>query len=343
MSEIVEQPSSPTRGSAEHAQKPNDLKGEHLHALLLKLRARSSGMLPPYAGQMAHASLLHWIAEVDPTCSALLHEPNTRRPFTCSSLWSPNALKPIALQKKHDRIILLPQHLYWLRLTILTEHLFQTFINRFFQTPSSLPEDTSRGPGFPLLRLGSILFEVLDIDGEPMAREQKQVPQWNGHTTYGELVEYAQHLDLRQARNRQIGLEFCSPTAFSNGQRLGGKQMWLFPDPERVFDSLARSWNHWAPASLILDLQELQAYIHEWVTVTSYQIETQTVHFDRVTQEGFVGRCIYILQEKPNHQVENLETRLTPAQSLHLLSRYALYAGVGYKTTMGMGQVRPLL
>jgi len=349
MSETLEPSLHLQAGTSSRDQRQE--KGEHLYALLIKLRAQSSGTLLPHAGQLAHAALLHWFAQVDPMFATHLHEPNQRRPFTCSSLWFPGSQKPISspiLSRLHHPIAILPQHLYWLRVTLLTEHLFQTFLARFFQKVVPNAGEIDSGPGLPILRLGEVPFDVVEVTTTPVGADQDQVLLWSRHTTYSQLVEQARVLDGKKSTIQHIGLEFCSPTAFSNGQHAGGKQMWLFPDPQRVFDSLARSWNHWAPSQFVLDLQAIQTYVRDWVAVTEYDLQTHVIHFDRATQTGFTGRCIYTLLEMNAvgkcHAPPSLAVgaALTPAQALYLLSIFAFFAGVGYKTTMGMGQTRCL-
>ena len=51
-------------------------------------------------------------------------------------------------------------------------------------------------------------------------------------------------------------------------------------------------------------------------------------------QLGFVGACEFL----PHRGVPADVVRV-----LHLLAAFAFFAGVGYKTTMGMGQVRQVL
>jgi len=53
------------------------------------------------------------------------------------------------------------------------------------------------------------------------------------------------------------------------------------------------------------------------------------LHFPNYTQKGFVGTCGY-----------RIPARSDIAALLTTLAAFALYAGAGYKTTMGMGQVR---
>lgn len=347
MNKAINQIVTTPEGSPGNGQGQESFKGEHLYALMLKLRALSGGELLPHSGQLAHAALLHWFAEVDAAFATRLHEPNLRRPFTCSSLWFTDGGESAGRQQAHRRLVIRPDHTYWLRFTLLTESLFQTFMTRFFQMASPTPT-LQVGSGLPKIRLGNAHFDVVEAMTAPSVREKRGMLNWSSHATYSDLVERAQSLDATKGDVREIELEFRSPTAFSNGQRGGGKQMHLFPDLDRVFDSLARSWNTWTPAVYAIDVQALLAYMHEWVTIASYDLHTQTAHFDRTTQSGFMGRCVYVLLEagqasrRSSRQAVEVGAGLSPVQTLHLLSEFAFYAGVGYKTAMGMGQTRCL-
>lgn len=337
-------------------------KGSHLYALMLKLRPRATGEVLPNAGQQAHAALLAWLAAVDPELATRLHEPNSDRPFTCSSLWFPDVRQVALAQRENRRLPVLPTHVYWLRLTLLTDQLFRTLTRRFLQ-PAVATFSPDGALGLPALRLGSVHFDVAELVAmDPPADAGRGQPlSWAGYTTYEELVAHTRALDLTAPQARTLGLEFRSPAAFSDGQQPWGKRMHLFPDADRVFDRLARVWNAWAPAELALDVLAVREYARDWVVVSAHALETRTLHFDRHAQVGFVGRCTYELMDLPRAadrppasvgqaeagQVETVVARtvgaaLKPARALHLLAAFAFYAGIGQKTTMGMGQARPL-
>lgn len=346
-----------------------ELPQQHLYALMLKLRPQRAGDLLPNAGHLAHAALLHWFAQVDPSLSARLHEPNAGRPFTCSSLWFPNEHEVALAQRENRRLPILPSQVYWLRLTLLRDELFQTLTTRFFQ-PVARPIGVAGHPrlDLPSLRLGGMTFEISALVALPPDTEGQRPGSisWAGYSSYEQLVEQARRLDPASSAAQQLGLEFRSPTAFSDGQMAWGKRMHLFPDPDRVFDRLARVWNEWAPAALALDVLALQAYTREWVAVAHHDLETRLFHFDRYSQVGFTGQCLYRLMDvrpraragkvvpketgqraaaMPGDCIEPPATvgaGLAPAQVLHLLAEFAFYAGVGQKTAMGMGQTRPL-
>jgi CRISPR-associated endoribonuclease Cas6 len=342
---------------------------QHLYALMLKLRPQSAGNLLPNAGHLAHAALLHWFAQVDPALSAWLHEPHAKRPFTCSSLWFPNEREVALAQRENRRLPIVPGQVYWLRLTLLRDTLFETLTTRFFQ-PVARPasEQGQRGLDLPSMRLGGMSFEISELVALPRDAGDQHPGSisWAGYSSYERLVEQARSLDLASPAAQQIGLEFRSPTAFSDGQTAWGKRMHLFPDADRVFDRLARVWNEWAPASLALDAQAIQSYTRAWVAVAYHALETRLFHFDRYAQVGFTGQCIYRLMDvRPRARTGKAALQatgqpdgtlpggsklppgsvgagLTPAQALHLLAAFAFYAGAGQKTAMGMGQARPL-
>ncbi len=120
-----------------------------------------------------------------------------------------------------------------------------------------------------------------------------------------------------------ITMRFLSPTAFSMGDRT----FKLFPDPTWVWGSLVRDWNRYAPACFQVDKTFIQEAAATTICVASCQeLHTETVRYASYVQKGFLGTCSYTLQD------------LVSAPYLTALAAVAPYAGVGYKTTMGMGQ-----
>lgn len=324
---------------------PKSVKGEYMYAMLLKLRARTPGTLVPYSGQLAHAALLHWFAEVEPALAIRLHEPNQRRPFTCATLWSDQIQKMLSSQQPYRPHLIQPGQTCWLRFTLLSEQLFQTFMARFFQssTISSSSHSIGNGPGLPTLRLGDIYFDVVEVLTQSSSTDNEPIYSWCGHSSYRALVEKVRTHNQPSGEKQTLRMHFASPTAFGRGQRAGGKHLLLFPEPERLFDTLAHVWNAWAPDDLALDIQVLSSYIYDWVTVSDYQLYTRKMTFDTSPQEGFLGYCIYRFLETMTRtagQSLNVGANLTCRQVLCLLGQFAFYAGIGYKTTMGMGQAR---
>lgn len=140
---------------------------------------------------------------------------------------------------------------------------------------------------------------------------------WAGRTTWQELA--------RLPTRSLLPLIFASPTAFN----MSGNYFALVPEPPFVWESLLRTWNRYAPAHLVREKQVLRDVLMWGITVTDCDLSTHTLHFPTYTQKGFTGTCTYALQEEDEQTA-----------CLAQLAAFARFAGVGYKTTMGMGQVR---
>lgn len=145
---------------------------------------------------------------------------------------------------------------------------------------------------------------------------------WAGQGDYTAMLQ--RHLLNPGPLQRRIHLEFASPTTFHSG----GKNVPL-PLPALVFGSLLERWEAFSPAALSPDLRR---YAEEMVAVARYQLRTRILPFkDGALQVGFVGQAVFLALNSDRYWVG----------SLHLLAEYAFFAGVGYQTTMGMGQARP--
>ncbi len=133
-----------------------------------------------------------------------------------------------------------------------------------------------------------------------------------------------QSLDTLPAQ-RTITLYFSTATAFSLSER----QFGLFPEPPLIWESLLRSWNRYAPETMRMEKQAIREAFSNQIAVTACALRTAFLHFPTSIQKGFTGQCTYQLLAP-----EPLAARLTT------LAAFAKYSGIGYKTTMGMGQVQ---
>jgi len=134
-------------------------------------------------------------------------------------------------------------------------------------------------------------------------------------------VTYADLLD-RASRGGQIELDFLSPTLF----RRSGESL-VLPRPELVFGSLLRTWNAFSP----LQLPPYEAADLSTLMISHHRIHTRMVDFGSYRLLGFMGRVRYLIPPDTPTQFR---------QVLNCLADYALFAGVGYRTTMGMGLCR---
>jgi CRISPR-associated endoribonuclease Cas6 len=271
-----------------------------LYSIILKLTPTCEVTIGATVGHQAHAAFLRTVRESDPALAEVLHLPNLpTRPFTVSPL--------LGVSRARDgEVRLSPEQDYFLRFTVLYPPIFERFMARFLH-----------GDGRPAIRLGRARFQLSQVLNTPGSHP------WAGYATWAQLVAEA-------CPEPEIELEFTSPTAFGFGQQEWGKKIVVLPEPTLVFGNLAKSWNDLAPPPLQLDRNALRAYVEQHAVVKRMEnVSTQMLRFSRSPQVGFVGRIAYGLMGDND-----------PARcQLNALADYAFYAGVGIKTTMGMGQV----
>jgi len=272
-----------------------------LYSIVVTLTPTHETVVRQTMGDQAHAAFLRTVRESDPALAEVLHMPNMPiRPFTVSPLRG-------TPQPRDGRIRLSPEETYWLRFTALYQPIFERFMARFLH-----------GEGRPVIRLGRAVLLIKEILATPGSHP------WAGYSSWAQIASQAQP-------EPEITLDFTSPTAFGFGQKDWGKKVVVLPEPNLVFGSLARSWNRLAPPPLQMDQKALMAYVDEHVVVKQVcGLETQMLRFRSSPQVGFVGQVAYGLMADDE----------AIRRQLNALADFAFYAGVGYHTTMGMGQCR---
>lgn len=121
---------------------------------------------------------------------------------------------------------------------------------------------------------------------------------------------------------RQITLEAISPTCVRRIRR-----EWVLPTPAVVFDSLLRSWNVFGTPKFDGALTRL---VEADVNVDWFRLHTERFRLGEAPIKGWLGKVTYRVF------AEDRALRVL----LNALADFAVYAGVGYKTTQGLGQVR---
>ncbi len=304
-----------------------------LYAFVLKLRPLERGILRPFSGDLAHAALLEWMKSASPEIADWLHDGNQRRLFTCSSLQFPIPLHKLHNAERENRYLMIgPEKTYLLRITLLREELFPLFCDSLLHF--NFEKANSRQP--PFMQLGRQSFLL-----EEVISETNNSSSWVGSKSFSELVEQSTRQDLEAIK--KVTMEFASLTTFNRigtGAVKYGNYYASLPLPQYVFTGLARRWQEVAPGKLasIVQQEVVQRYIEEeGVIIENYNLKTHQISFATHTQSGFVGKCTYHLRGSDNlREVKSL----SPRQQILLLATFAFYCGVGYKTTMGMGQVR---
>lgn len=281
-----------------------------LLSLVVAFTVQREERLPRDTGRAAHACFFQLLQELDPQLAETLHSsPDDQgRPFTVSSLLGG---EPVPKDPMGQRLI--PGHCYALRFTSLDEELSQVLVKL-----SECQEHTVR-----LLNAQLALADVaLSPDEHP----------WAQSTSYQELWQQWQTNASNETVPDRIRFEFSSPTVFN----LGGAKVAL-PIPALIFEGLRRRWNRHAPQPLA-PFEQLERR----VATLNYEIHCQLIDlgWQNPSEQrksgpmaGFTGWCEFGI----THEAEPELMR-----DLNLLADFAFYAGVGYKTTMGLGQVRAI-
>ena len=254
-------------------------------------------------GAAVHAAFFDWLRTLDPEYATRLHDDTGTKPFTISLLHAGTG-DPTTTPSATGQIALTPDAAYWLRITALEPRLGM-LLHRLFRSPP--PHIT-------------LLGQVLSITGLTVSPD---VHQWAQVSTYDELHAAA----LRQpvARIPKIRLRFVSPTTF----RANGQSQPL-PLPDLVWGSLVARWNAFNTQPLPADVG---AFVRQAVSISAYDMRTEMVAMEGSRREAkwvcFRGWCEYSATSDDPDMIGWWRT----------LADYAFFAGVGYKTTMGFGQV----
>lgn len=142
----------------------------------------------------------------------------------------------------------------------------------------------------------------------------------SGRTTYEALA--AAQLLQPGSPPRRVSLAFHSPTSFqSRGMHVP------VPLPNLVFGSLVDRWNAFSPVTLS---PEVRRFGEEMVALSNFRLESEVVlQKSGAPQIGSVGRATYTALGGDRYWLATMQ----------MLADFALYSGVGVKTTTGMGQV----
>ncbi|MFN2137305.1 MAG: CRISPR-associated endoribonuclease Cas6 [Candidatus Promineifilaceae bacterium] len=272
-----------------------------LHALIIRLIAARGCTLRATQGHLAHAAFLDMLHQADAAVAKTVHDMHGRKPFTISPLEGFGHGRKGTIQIKAGQE-------GWLRVTLLDPTLFHTFIGYFLQ-----------GNNRPRIQLSGAPFHISEVLGtnssHPLA----------GAASLAHLqAEWASKALSR--KDGDITLHFRTPTAFSL-RNMPGRHMYLLPDPALVFGGLAGSWDRLSGDSTYEGTETAAA---QNVAVARYHIKTHAYQYGNSVQIGFTGPVTFKILDQKNESL---------VRHLNRLADLAFYTGVGYKTTMGMGQV----
>ncbi len=199
---------------------------------------------------------------------------------------------------------LTPENTYWLRLTSLDPTISAMLLDRNAEPPETIELDKT-------------VFMVEGVTTDPAEHP------WAATSTYETLA--APYLLARQEAPRRLKLELASPTAF----RQRDMNMPV-PLPDLVFGGLADRWNAFSPIAIS---PEVRRYAEECVAINSFRLRSRAVPMkENSVQIGAVGQANYVAARYDRYWMG----------VMGLLADFALFAGVGRMTGMGMGQARRL-
>jgi CRISPR-associated endoribonuclease Cas6 len=275
------------------------------HSLVLNLAPKST-IYPNYlTGRHYHALFLNLVSSVDRSLGDILHDSTGEKAFTLSPLQIAN-FSPLPKGGRGG------SNLQWQHQQPIPP-----------ATPCwwriSLLDDTLFGkltqlwlnlnPEQPW-HLGSADLYITSIQGTPQSTQP-----WANACSYAQLYEQASDTE------RTVNLSFVTPTAFRQGEFDSA-----LPTKESVFKSLLQRWNKYSGKEFSLEFIES-------VFPSFFNIKTDVASDSRSKFIGCIGEISYRI-------LGSLEPELI--KQFNALADFALYAGVGRKTPMGMGMVRRL-
>lgn len=267
---------------------------DELTALVLTIAPAKPTVTPGHLGRAAHALLLRLIHERDAKLADALHDRETLKPFTCTTLVGGKR------QEQNSRLYL-PDEPAWLRFTGM-----ETAVSAQLQALAESPPT------------------AVELDGHKFLVQSATVNSaehpWAGHTSYEALG--SPYLLAHQFPENKIRLAFYSPTTF---RRQG--QSHPVPLPGWVFGSLLDRWNAFGKVQVA---KEMRRYADECMAMSRYRLKTRAVPLkENVVQMGCVGRVEYVCLNKDKYWVS----------IVNMLADFSFYSGIGYQTTVGLGQV----
>ena len=168
-------------------------------------------------------------------------------------------------------------------------------------------------PGWGL-RIGRCMFETVGVTLSSSAHVDA------GTDSYQEIVERWTQCSQEQLPQEFV-FEFRSPTTFRHGTMTKP-----FPEPAIFWTSLMAEWNEWSSVFC----PQLSLALSEETLLSNWQGETRSVEMGSRRTIGCIGRFEFRAMER-SPKLRRL---------MAMLADFSFYAGVGWQTSAGMGQVR---
>lgn len=288
-----------------------------LYSSVIKLINQYPVTIPPPGAQHAHAAFFHILKQVDLNLASKIHEiegKGKRKPFTISPIMG---LPEISRRDRYDKkqgfeLFLEAGWECWLRVTLLDETLFHSFIE-YFLCPSSSLERGSKGSG--IIRLGAAHFLVSEILTIPSSHS------WAGFTSIEDLQKR-----LDDPPPESIIFELHTPTSFKTGNIIE-----LIPYPKLAFGNLATAWKNLSGENHV---ETIEKYAQNNLRLMLHRLDRRALVLHNQPQLGSTGKVEYLF-------IKPEDTLM--ARYINLLAGLAFYSGLGRKTAQGMGMCRQLI
>lgn len=270
------------------------------HSLILNLLPQSPIPTQFLSGRHLHALFLNLVSSVDRSLGDYLHEAKSDKAFT---------LSPLQIQHQGDTTspILQWQHHKPIPQGTPCWWRISLLDDTLFSQLTHLWLNLN--PEQPW-HLGPANLQITSILGTP---QKGMLGCWANALSYHQLYDQASACD------RALNFSFSTPTAFRQS-----KYDCSLPTRELVFNSLIKRWNQYSGI-------EFPKPLVDHIFPSFFDIHTELVADSR---SKFIG-CVGAMNFRIMGQVE-----AEAIQQINALADFALYSGVGRKTTMGMGMVR---
>ena len=263
--------------------------------IIYRVQAMENGSVPVANGKLLHGAVFNMLKEQSPELANNVHENVFFKSFTLSPLRFLNVGQE---DEAVSRYRVKAGQLAEICVTAFSDELIRAFVN--------IPE------GY-IFEIGKVPFALKNVLTEP--------------DQHGEAVMLTkdEFMDSMQPRTPEfVTLEYVSPATF----RLD-KSDYPFPEPRRVWGTLAMKWNQLDMPEPV-DVAQCKE-VAEQVVPWKWAGRTERLRFNKnIAVTGFVGKFTYSL-----HNLDEEQRKI-----FYRLACFAEYAGVGRMTAQGMGQTR---
>ena len=185
--------------------------------------------------------------------------------------------------------------------------------NGIFWRISSLRSDAAEEILEPIFALPSVI-ELRQREETVTIKSKRYIRE----TSYKELAE--RYMTASNEKD-EIGFRFLTAVGLRQNQGYA-----VFPQPEKMIDTLLRKWNAFSDADR-LEEEQLAMKLASNVFVKAYQLSLHPFAMEQTRIPGFRGMYALSLMRAP----------LLTKKTLGMLADYAEFSGFGIKTALGMG------